>query len=1645
MKVCIRTLLLAGLFLLGIFPLNIANAAPAGCPSGNPETTVVPPILITYTWTGTVSTDWHDPFNWSPMGTPLSGSLAGDDVVIPVVVSGNYPVVMASARARSISIASGASLTVNVGGTLNVIASTTDGVTNAGTLTNNGTMRVDSSANDGIVNQLNALISNSGSLLIIEGAGNRLENYSTVTNTGGTFTVDGGLGIGLINHPGATITNSGGTFRVQYGTNQRVDNYGTITNSATFTIDGASAGTGLINRANASIANNAGTFKVQFGTDRRVDNYGTISNSATFTIDGASTGEGLINRANASITNNGGTFTVSGGTATLVDNYSTITNAATFRINGSGGGPLLINRTGAKALNNTGTFSVGAGTTTLVENDGRIENNGTFSIENTGGSETLVNRDSVINKAGATFNVQFSTGRILKNSKYVGNSGTMNLQNAISSGFPELVINDQDAVIFNDNGAVLYMGNTGANQQIFSNHGTFQNNGKASLIACRSKALYNSGTGVVDVQDSLGINSIGGQAVTNENSFTLGANGKLSIGNNIGGGGIKNSALFVSNIGCRLSTGTMTGSAITNDAGAVFTNNCATTILQANPDRIANNGHYTHLNGSMTLTGFGMNRFMGNNGYAEMNIPFYIDVVVANYFYNSDTLILGDQCIFPHRTGINRVFENTAGAYLYSDAEFSFQSMNNFLDNKGKAILGPSSTYLGRNLSITNVIANTDSLFLQGTIEISRFYGYGIQNTGYTENSGSFFSNYTGNGILNDGGTFVNSGSLRLDSISNSGLLLQGAQTFTNTSSGTISTSVVMSNSIKNEAGSFLNEGEIELGVRDSMGNTGIYNQAQFTNKNLITIGGDGDVIGQNGIQNAGGGNLLNRGTINIGTGTAVFLGDGIHNQETFTNDYCAEINLNDNLNNSGTFDNNGVLNINTNQVHTNSGTFTNRGTVNFLQPGSIPGLINDPFVLTCPDDQTICQYASALDLSTLSANPSGGTYSGTTVSSNMFDPTAAGPGMHTITYTYTHYDGCEQSCMFDIEVIAAPVATATPSPESICSGEETDIDLSSDVPGSTFTWVVQSTSGNVNGQADDSGSTIAQTLSVNDGNPGTIVYRITPTGPAPHYCVGQTTDVTVNITANQITSITCPGPVTVTCASQVPAPDPDLVSATDLCGNTLVASHLFTSPPYNVDCLNRFQRTRWYQVEDEGGNTASCSQVITVYDDVKPNFTAVPANVTVQCNSVPTVGNPTATDGCAGAVNISYDGQAVVAGACTDAYTITRTWTATDACGNTRTATQRITVIDTQKPNFTSTPANVTVQCDAVPAAATLTATDNCDPVVAITYNGETRTNGTCANAYSLTRRWTAADNCGNTRTISQRITVVDNGKPAFSTFPANATVSCTDPIPPVGTATATDGCGSATVTYLGQSTVSGTCPSSYQIRRTWRATDACGNSTAATQTIQVSDTGAPTFTSVPGPLTIECTETIPPLVNPTATDACGGYAFITFLGQVASGSGCSADYTITRTWQASDLCGNSISTVQVITVLGTSYGPQETENRTQDAGRPDAGRPDAGRPDAGRPDAGRPQGSPLPTVRLQPNPTSDKIWIDLSDFVGEAVTVSIVSDLGQLVWEQKIPVVEERKLLVSLRHAGAAAGIYTLSVYGKQAVAAERVVLVE
>ena len=87
----------------------------------------------------------------------------------------------------------------------------------------------------------------------------------------------------------------------------------------------------------------------------------------------------------------------------------------------------------------------------------------------------------------------------------------------------------------------------------------------------------------------------------------------------------------------------------------------------------------------------------------------------------------------------------------------------------------------------------------------------------------------------------------------------------------------------------------------------------------------------------------------------------------------------------------------------------------------------------------------------------------------------------------------------------------------------------------------------------------------------------------------------------------------------------------------------------------------------------------------------------------------------------------------------------------------------------------------------------------------------------------------------------------------PANVTRECGSTTAPgdTGMATATDGCGSASVTF--SDSVSYPCPGSQIITRTWTATDLCGNTSVGTQIITLSDTTAPVLT-IPPSVTLDC-----------------------------------------------------------------------------------------------------------------------------------------------------------------------------------------------
>jgi len=100
-----------------------------------------------------------------------------------------------------------------------------------------------------------------------------------------------------------------------------------------------------------------------------------------------------------------------------------------------------------------------------------------------------------------------------------------------------------------------------------------------------------------------------------------------------------------------------------------------------------------------------------------------------------------------------------------------------------------------------------------------------------------------------------------------------------------------------------------------------------------------------------------------------------------------------------------------------------------------------------------------------------------------------------------------------EITVNEIPAITSATTLD-ICSTGSLNYTITSDVDGTTFTWTGVNTSGNVTGvTASGSGNTIDDQLSIPVGaTSGTATYTITPTGPAPTYCVGPEVDLVVTV-----------------------------------------------------------------------------------------------------------------------------------------------------------------------------------------------------------------------------------------------------------------------------------------------------------------------------------------------------------------------------------------------------------------------------------------------------------------------------------------------------------------------------------------------------
>jgi hypothetical protein len=518
--------------------------------------------------------------------------------------------------------------------------------------------------------------------------------------------------------------------------------------------------------------------------------------------------------------------------------------------------------------------------------------------------------------------------------------------------------------------------------------------------------------------------------------------------------------------------------------------------------------------------------------------------------------------------------------------------------------------------------------------------------------------------------------------------------------------------------------------------------------------------------------------------------------------------------------------------------------------------------------------------------------------------------GTTTVTYTVTDIAGLTASCSFDVTVAGL-------APQIICPQN-----------------IV------VNNDATKCGAIVNFAAAETTAIPASVItYSI---APGSFFPVGTTT-VTATAT-NAVGVSVCTFTITVVDTEKptITAPgEYGVVNSPGQCGAILTS---IGTPEISDNCgvasvTNDHPSTfypvgetivTWTVTDIHGNVTDTAKQLIRVIDNERP--TVITQNITIQLDANGTASitpeqiNNQSTDNC-GIASITLNKTTFN---CSNTGANTVILTVTDIHGHTATKTAIVTVQDMISPVLVGVPSNSTVECNAIPVVATVTATDNCTASTDITIT-QTEISTYSADPsnvlhynYVISRTWRATDVSGNYSESVQTITVRDITAPVI-TCPASVTLNCQDnnTSAATGVAIATDICtGSANIaiTQSDASTYSAD-PSNvlhynYVIRRTWRATDVAGNYSECVQTITVQDVTKPVLTYVPANISVVCSAPITPAATgmATGTDNCA-VPSISYTDVVSSNG-----LLVTRTWKAMDVAGNFVTGVQVITIIPLS-----------------------------------------------------------------------------------------------------------------------------
>ncbi len=299
------------------------------------------------------------------------------------------------------------------------------------------------------------------------------------------------------------------------------------------------------------------------------------------------------------------------------------------------------------------------------------------------------------------------------------------------------------------------------------------------------------------------------------------------------------------------------------------------------------------------------------------------------------------------------------------------------------------------------------------------------------------------------------------------------------------------------------------------------------------------------------------------------------------------------------------------------------------------------------------------------------------------------------------------------------------------------------------------------------------------------------------------------------------------------------------------------------------------YIATDAAGNSATNNRTVYVVDAIPPVVTLNgAASMTVECHGGFADPGASANDSCAGDLSVSVSGSVDP----NSPGTYVLLYSATDPSGNTGTNSRTVTVVDTTPPVISSSFTNLTLSaddnCQALMPDVTgtnyIVASDTCS-AVSIT---QTPTNNAVLVLGTNEVVLAVSDASGNTTFSTNTIVVADTTPPVVTLVGDNPlTNECHAAFIDPG-ATATDNC-SGVVSLATNSTVNPNAPGSYSIE--YVATDAAGNLSTNTRTVEVVDTTPPVISSCAPAQTITANysgvATLPDFTAlVVAADACSG-----------------------------------------------------------------------------------------------------------------------------------------------------------------------------